>query len=267
MSGSRYTCIIAISLAAILIPLTGGCSTGRARVLFGVIGDVEYTGTEAGNGQLEKLIQTGEFFNSERLLDKESVYSGTKKVKFVIQLGDIIDNSHSTADLRTVIKAYRRIKKRTYSVIGERDIAGLNKKAVLKELDLKSGYYDFARSRWRFVVLDTTAVNSIPQKNWLKVVLANSQKKRQKAIVFGHHPLDGIGEDIKNIFTASGNVIAYISSHDRKRDYAYSDGIYYIKIAAMADSPAEESRSMIWVYKDRLKLQGSTNQPWNTMTY
>lgn len=267
MSGSKYTCIIVISLAAMLIPLAGGCSSGRARVLFGVIGDVEYTGAETGNEQLEKLLQAGEFFNSKRLLDKESVYSGTKKVKFVIQLGDIIDNSHSTADLRTAVKAYDRIKKRTYHVIGERDIAGLDKRTVLKELGLKSSYYDFARSKWRFIVLDTTAVNSIPQKNWLKGVLANSQKKRQKAIIFGHHPLNGIGEDIKKIFTTSGNVIAYISSHDRKRDYAYTDGIYYVKIAAMSDSPIEESRSMIWVYKDRLELQGSTNQPWIIMPY
>ena len=89
MSGSKYTCIITISLAVILIPLTGGCSTGRARVLFGVIGDVEYTSTEAGNGQLEKLIQASEFFNNERLLDKESVYSGTKKVKFVNDFGHL----------------------------------------------------------------------------------------------------------------------------------------------------------------------------------
>jgi len=267
MNASGYNCIIAISIAAMLIPTAGGCSSNRARVLFGVIGDVEYTGTEAGNEQLEKLIQAGVFFNSERMLDKRSDYSGTKKVKFVIQLGDIIDAPRSIADLQTAVKAYDRIKKRTYHVIGERDIAGLNKNTVLKELDLKSSYYDFACSKWRFVVLDTTELNSTSQKNWLKGVLANSQKKRQKAIVFGHHPLDGIGEDIKKIFTASGNVIAYISGHDRKRDCVYSDGIYYVKIAAMADSPAEESCSVIWVYKDRLELQGSTNQPWITMPY
>jgi predicted phosphodiesterase len=267
MSSNRYTCIIAISLAAMLIPLAGGCSTDRARVLFGVIGDVEYTSAEGGNERLEKLLQASIFFNCERLLDKESVYSGTKKVKFVIQLGDIIDDSQSTADLQIAFNAYDRIKKRTYHVIGERDIAGLNKRTVLKELGLKNSYYDFACSKWRFVVLDTTELNSTSQKNWLKDVLANSQKKRQKAIVFGHHPLGGSGEDIKKVFTASGNVIAYISGHDRKRDYVYSDGIYYVKIAAMADSPAEESRSMIWVYKDRLELQGSTNQPWITMPY
>ena len=267
MSRSKHTCTIAISLAAMLIPLAGGCSSGRARVLFGLIGDVEYTGTEAGNEQLEKLIQASEFFNSERMLDKESDYSGTKKVQFVIQLGDIIGNSPSAGDLRTAVKTYDRIKKRTYSVIGERDIAGLDKQTVLKELGLKSSYYDFTHSKWRFIVLDTTAVNSIPQKNWLKGVLANSQKKRQKAIVFGHHPLNGIGGDIKEIFRTSGNVIAYISGHDRKRDYAYSDGIYYVKIAAMADTPTEEGRSMMWVYKDRLELQGSTNQPWIIMPY
>ena len=133
MNNSRYICIAALFLA-LLIPLAGGCSANRARVAFGVVGDVGYTGSETGKGQMEKLVQAGDYFNRERLLDKESVYSGTKKVKFVIQLGDIIDGeSAKAADLETAVEVYDRIKKRTSSVIGERDIARLNKAAVLKK--------------------------------------------------------------------------------------------------------------------------------------
>ena len=267
MSNNRYTCII-IMFSGLLMPLVGGCSANRARVTLGIISDVEYTSGGNSKGQMEKLLHGVDYFNRERLLDKESVYSGTRKVKFVIQLGNIIDGATATAvDLETAVEEYDRIKKRTYSVIGDSDIARLDKKTVLKKLGIKSSYYDFTYSKWRFIVLDTTILESISQKNWLKDVLASTRKKRQNVIVFGHHPLASDGEDIKKIFASSGNVVAYINGNDRKRDYVYSDGIYYITIAAMADSSAEDSRSVLWVYKDRLELQGSTNQPWIAMPF
>jgi len=252
----------------LLMLLVGGCSTDRARMTIGMISDVGYTSADSSGRKMEKLLESTRYFNSEKMMDKGSVYSATRKIKFVIQLGDIIDGTTATAgDLGMVVRAYDGIKKRTYSAVGERDIAGLDKKTVMKTLGIKRSYYDFTYSKWRFIVLDTTAVESIPQKDWLKGVLAGSRKKRQNVIVFGHHSLTGGGEDIKKMFTSSGNVVAYISGHDRKRDYVYSDGVYYVTIAAMADSSVEDGRSVLWIFKDRLELQGSTYQPWIAMPF
>jgi len=267
MINSRYTLVIVV-LSGLLMPFVGGCSAGRARMTIGMISDVGYTSADSSKGQMEKLIKSGSYFNRERMMDKGSNYAATRKIKFVIQLGDLIDGTTaSPGDLDMALRAYRGIKKRTYSAIGQRDIANLDKKTVMKKLRIKKGYYDFTYGKWRFIVLDTTVLESLPQKDWLNGVLASTRKKRQNVIVFGHHPLACSGEDIKKILTSSDNVVAYISGHDSNRGYVYSDGIYYVTIAPMADSSVEESRSVLWIFKDRLELQGSTYQPWITMLF
>jgi len=267
MTNNRYTIVITM-LLGLLMSLAGGCSTDRARMTIGMISDVGYTSADNSKGQMEKLLKSNNYFNSERMMDKGSVYSATRKIKFVIQLGNIIDGTTATAgDLEMVARAYDGIKKRTYSAIGQQDIARLDKKTVTKALGIKKSYYDFTYSKWRFIVLDTTAIESMPQKDWLRDILASTRKKRQNVIAFGHRPLAGGSEDIKEMFTSSGNVVAYISGHDSERDYTYSDGVYYVTIAPMADSSVEESRSVLWIFKDRLELQGSTYHPWITMPF
>ncbi|GAH82542.1 unnamed protein product, partial [marine sediment metagenome] len=144
-----------------------------------------------------------------------------------IQLGDIIaGGDNASKELGQILGIYNRIKTLKYHVLGNHDFWGIDRKTVLKKLEMEKPYYDFRYRKWRFVVLDTMdiavkggwpkdspnyvagekvlnelvrqeAPNALDwnggvgadQKKWLSDVLSDADRKKQNVVVFGHNPL------------------------------------------------------------------------------
>lgn len=111
---------------------------------FGVIADVQYANKDRSGARhyrtsLDRLVNCVKDLNQRDLA-------------FVIQLGDFIDVGKDSFD--DVLPIWKRLKATRRSVIGNHDLPFLRER-VLRKLELKSPYYDFAvGDTWRFVVLD-----------------------------------------------------------------------------------------------------------------
>lgn len=244
-----------IAGGALILPMMCGCSSNKARFVFGVITDVHYAdkaseGNKDYRREIGRLAESVAFFNGARLMDKESLYSATRKVKFVIQLGDLIDDSENPAkDLDTAVAMYNWIKARKYHLLGNHDFSGLDRNTVMAKLGMKKAYYDFSYRKWRFVVLDTLdiavdggwgkdsynyrmgqkllneltilkAPNAMEwngavgdeQKKWLVDILEDARKKGQRVVVFGHHPLAPAGD--KHNLWNNQEIISILEDYD-----------------------------------------------------
>jgi len=292
--------------------VTSGCAMKRAKFVFGVIADVQYGDREVPEGgdfqeSIEKLAYCVSHFNSKDIVDNASYIGASRRLSFVIQLGDIIaGGDNASKELGRVLGIYNRIKTRRYHVLGNHDFSGVDRKTVLEKLGMKEPYYDFQYRRWRFVVLDTTDVavkggwpkdspnyvagakllnelvrreapNALDwnggvgaeQKRWLSDVLSDADKKKQNVVVFGHHPLVPAGsrhnlwnnDEIISILQSHKCVFAYINGHRHIGDYVWKNNIYYVTIDGMVTSPRKKGYAVVWVYSDRLEIEGMTEVP------
>ncbi len=105
------------------------------------------------------------------------------------------------------------------------------------------------------------------QQNWLKQELESARSLKQKVIVFSHMPLrpiDGAenlwnNQEIIDIIEHSSNVVAFINGHNHAGDYVLKNGIHYITILGMVDTP-NNSYGILEIYKNNLVLNGYGNQ-------
>ena len=129
------------------------------------------------------------------------------------------------------------------------------------------------------------------QKRWLKGVLANAEKKSQRVVVFGHVPLTPADDkytlwnsrEIISLLESYSCVFAYINGHRYKDDYVWRNGIYYVTIEAISESPGisrpqkmcvpnrrrdpfpkdgieslgKNVYAVVWVYSDRLLIEST----------
>lgn len=174
--------------------------------------DVESRGTRYYRNSLKKLRDCVENLNKQ-------------KVKFSLNLGDIIDRNPK--DLDSVLYILKGLKKPIYTTTGNHDYHGVTDNQFLyKKLDMPAEYYAFKQKNWLFIMLNTnevasyanvagtwkekeltTMVDSIKlakgvnaeeynggissrQLNWLDSLLAKAQSQHQKVLIFSHHPLD-----------------------------------------------------------------------------
>ena len=256
---------------------------------------------------IETLGETVSHLNSKDLIDNASYVGARRQPSFVVQLGDIIDGgANAQADLDAVLGVYKKIQARKYHVLGNPDFVGLDRETVLDKLGMKKAYYDFSKGKFRFVVLDTTDISlsggwpensenyrlaeeflkklkqqkapnaedwnsavGTEQKQWLDKVLSDAEKRKQKVIVFGHHPLTPANDrynlwnsdEIIEIFESHNCVAAYLAGHRHSDDYTWQNGICYVTIEGMIESADKKVYSVVWVYSDRLLIESTAKVP------
>jgi len=219
----RAFCRLLCVCGALGLLMASGC-TSPSELSFGIVADIQYAdkdkvGTRRYRRSTGKLAKAVSDFNSRRLA-------------FVVQLGDIIDGGPTAeADLRTIVDIFNGIETTKYHVLGNHDFSGIDRKTTMSILGMERAFYDFTYGKWRFVVLDTMdlaveggwdrdslnytlgkemldklaaagAANAVDwnggvgpaQKEWLKYVLEDAQSRKQKVIVFGHNPLMPAGD-------------------------------------------------------------------------
>ncbi len=105
------------------------------------------------------------------------------------------------------------------------------------------------------------------QQNWLKKELERAKSLGQKVIIFSHMPVKPLGaahnlwnnEEIINIIENSSNVVAYINGHNHAGDYVFSNGVHYITLFGMVDTPMN-SYGILEIFEDHITLKGHGNQ-------
>jgi len=284
----------------------------RAKYTFGVISDIQYTGSlgqglDKNRKAIDTLKKTVEYYNGNEMIDGASYIGKSRRPSFIVQLGDIIEGGpNAEKDLNEVLKVLKKAKAKRYHVLGNHDFNGIDRTALMKKLRMKKAYYDFKKGNIRFVVLDTNEIslkggwpqtsenyilakdmldrakqNNAPnavewngavsdrQKQWLKDVLTNAQEKKQKVVVFGHHPLlpkeDRYtlwnAEDITEILESYDCVVAYLNGHRHKDGYIFQNGVCYVAIEGLVEAENKDVYAVAWIYSDRLLIVSSAEIP------
>lgn len=203
---------------------------------------------------------------------------------YVVQMGDVIDRRQADAQiavdrLGVVEAALGRLRCDRHYVIGNHCAAWLTQAQLVEHCGAVASYYSFDVERFHFVVVDSCYTRDgkpfhadlqaryfIPedQRRWLADDLAKTDKP---TIVLAHQPLGGSrgrasvqnADDIRNILTESGKVLAVFQGHIHRNDYAQLHGIHYCSLAALVDGSGQANNSygIVSLYEDgSIRIQG-----------
>ncbi len=103
---------------------------------------------------------------------------------------------------------------------------------------------------------------------WLKNTLSAASAVGQKVVVFCHAPFYPVtmynlwnDSELVEVFESCDCVVACISGHNHHGNYAEKNGIHYLTLRAMVETPDENAYAIIEVYHDRLKVIGFGAEP------
>ena len=109
---------------------------------------------------------------------------------------------------------------------------------------------------------------SDPQMNWLRKTLNQACKAGEKVILFCHHPVlpkntNTLWNDteVMNLIESYDCVVAYISGHYHPGNYQKKNGVHYLTLLGMVDTPDENAYAIIEIYPDRLQIIGYGREP------
>lgn len=187
-------------------------------------------------------------------------------VKFIVELGDLIDAADSAATerryLKTINRDFSAISTDRHYVLGNHCVDTLTKAEFLDGVERRESYYSFDRGGFHFVILDacfrgdgkpygrknsTWTDANIPaaEVDWLR---ADLKAANRKAIVFAHQRLDvstnhGVKNcaEVRRILEESGNVSAVFQGHSHQNDLKEIGGIHYCTLVAMIEGSGAEN--------------------------
>ncbi len=101
------------------------------------------------------------------------------------------------------------------------------------------------------------------QMSWLKNALNQACQAGEKVILFCHHPVfpknsNTLWNDteVMNLIESNDCVVAYINGHYPPGNYEEQNGIHYLTLRGMVDTPNKNAFAIIEVYPDRLEVVG-----------
>lgn len=127
-------------------PASNDKNNERPVFSFGVVADAQYADKEAAGARFYRSSITS--------LDLAAKEFNTSDLKFVVHLGDIIDEDFSSYD--DILPIYDKIEAPHYIVLGNHEfsVEESEKDQVASRLGLAQRYYDFVVDDWRFIALD-----------------------------------------------------------------------------------------------------------------
>lgn len=112
------------------------------------------------------------------------------------------------------------------------------------------------------------------QLTWLRETLEQADAAGETVIVFNHFPVyppaqhnlwnDG---ELVEVLEQYDHVTAIINGHNHAGDYEYWNGIHYITLKGMVETPDSSAYAIVEVYSDRLELTGFGREPSRVMEY
>lgn len=249
-----YVFWIILSVAAV----SSGCATHSQSVRFAVAADIQYADKDPDQRYYRQTLKGLEQF--VRSVNEQNP-------DFAIELGDIIDGGpNAQLELDRILAVYHQLECPKYYVLGNHEFNGLSRDVVLAKLNLTTGYYCFTRGSFGFVILDTVELNkqdaaAAEQLTWLDKTLKDAAERKLNVIVFGHYPLlpesDFQSQPIRVILEKYGCVRAYLCGHNHFGGYVLQNGIHYVTLPAMVESPDGMTWAMMTAYPDRLMIKGT----------
>ena len=294
----------ALSLSLIAAPVVAAhqdrqdspAPNSSAAFSFGLIADPQYwdgpaSGTRYYADSTQKLAEAVETINQSN-------------VDFTVQVGDLIDRDSASFD--KILPILNQIKGPRYNLLGNHDFpSGLSSEKAVSLLDMPNEYYDVTYQKWRFIMLDNNDISLYAnepgsadykeaerileglrnegadnaqtwngalgeeQMTWLNETLADADEKGQKAIVFGHMPVEGGHTEnawdapaIQEALESHNNLVAYINGHYHAGAYQVVNGIHYVTLKGMVEQayPAN-AYSVVTVQENKARIDGYGRQP------
>jgi len=102
------------------------------------------------------------------------------------------------------------------------------------------------------------------QLAWLRGRLDAAAEAGEPVVVMGHYPL--WPEDMHNLWNYEAvvallggydNVVAYFNGHNHAGHYGTADGIHYVTLEGMVETPAETAYAVVEIHADRLVIDGT----------
>jgi len=112
------------------------------------------------------------------------------------------------------------------------------------------------------------------QMTWLRRTLEEAHKLGEKVILFCHHPVfpkntNTLWNDteVMNLIEPYDCVVAYINGHYHPGNYEKKNGVHYLTLLGMVDTPDENAYAIIEVYPDHLEVIGYGREPGRTLYF
>ncbi len=112
------------------------------------------------------------------------------------------------------------------------------------------------------------------QLDWLKKTLADAAKAGQRALVFCHFPVypanahnlwnDG---EIVRVIESFDCVVAYINGHNHVGNYGVKEGVHYLTLEGMVETPDTMAYAVVEVHADHLRVDGEGREPDRTLAF
>jgi len=267
-------------------------------VRFGVIADAQYADAEPGGSR--------HFRASLKKLETCVADFNRQKLAFVIQLGDLVDRSQADvatilAPYRKLKNPAYHVIGNHDAALGD-TVRSVLKGKTPGYYDFAVGQWRFVvldTSDLRLQSVTSTApaageaqaifdqlkTRNAPnaqtwnggigahQKAWLKTVLTKAKKTGERAVVFSHMPLYPSDvhnpwnvEDIIPILENSKCVAACFAGHNHAGRYAQKNGIHYLTLEGMIETPDQTAYAVVEIYPDRIQIQGRGRVPTRILT-
>jgi hypothetical protein len=273
----------------------GSCSPKQPILKIGLVADPQYANKETAGKRyyresLNKLAEAIDTFNYNQvdfvqnlgdIIDidwnsYDSILSLYKNLNPGIEnyhlLGNhdfSIDSTHLSGLLETLSMpdfyyAYEK-KGWRFIVLDATDYAYFSNPLHQHDLDEIDAYFEKSKGNYNHYTWNSAI--GPEQQNWLKQELESAKSLGQKVIIFSHMPVKPLGnahnvwnnDEILKIIENSQNVVAFINGHNHAGDYVYSNGIHYITLFGMVDTPIN-SYGILEIFEDHLVLKGYGNQ-------
>ena len=260
-------------------------------IRFGLIADIQYCDCETRGSRFYR--------NSPEKLDVCIADLNKENVPFVVNLGDLVDRD-TEKSLDAVLSRLNKLNGKVYNTSGNHDYDGVaDNEALYARLGMPASYYSFIRESWRFILLNTNEVSSYAniagtllaeeleqmmerirktgrkngapynggiskkQLEWLENELETAEKKKEKVIVFSHHPLyaaPGLTAlndlEILAVLSAFSCIKAVISGHHHPGDFGMYNNIPFITTEGMVETENENAYGIVEITADRIVLNG-----------
>lgn len=111
------------------------------------------------------------------------------------------------------------------------------------------------------------------QVAWLEGVLAAARTAGERVVVFCHYPV--APENPHNLWDAGRltgllarqpHVVAYFNGHNHAGNYAQADGIHYVNLHGMVDTPDSSAFAVVEIAGDRMAIRGFGREPSRSLT-
>lgn len=283
--------LLFLALSFISLSFVASIQQQPENIRFGLIADIQYCDCETRGkrfyrNSLEKLETCVSDLNAE-------------EVQFTVNLGDLVDKD-TKENLSAVLSRLGKLNNPVYNTTGNHDYDGIaDNNTLYSQLGMPASYYSFVRKDWRFIMLNTNEVASythiqgtpleeelnnmietirqtnrkngasynggISQKQmeWLKHELETAEKRKEKVIIFSHHPLyaaSGLTAlndlEILETLSAFSCVKAGISGHHHPGDFGIYKGIPFITTEGMIETEKENAYGIVEITPDHIILTG-----------